>query len=182
MSKGYVYSQSGRLWTAYKTVAPATFAGSTAYTAGGVAPTLLLRKASGSKKTRPLRLDVSQTGTVAGGLITCVIKTDAIDRYSSSGNLWLLGNKHRNVGASDVTPEFTVYDGATATNETSATGHDPRTIFEGSIFQTVTSLGTNFVYDFDDEDWLGATGSVLIYFYATGTAPTLQGTLTVVEE
>jgi hypothetical protein len=176
----YELGNQGRLWTAWKTVAPATFTAQTSYVANGTSPTLLLRKTAGKKLTAPVRLDVSQDGTVAGALIKCVIKTDVLDRYSSGGNLWLIGNKRRDIVATQQ-PEFTVYDSPTASSEAGA-GADPRTVFEGTIFQTVTGLGTNWVYDFDECDELKAAGSILIYFFAAGTAPTLRGTLLVMEQ
>lgn len=176
----YELSQQGRLWTAWKAIVPTAFTCQTAYTANGTTPSLILRKTAGKKVTAPVRLDVSQTGVVAGGLITCVIKTDILDRYTpASGNLWLLGNKRRDIVATQQ-PEFTVYDGPTATAE-NGVGADPRTIFEGTIFPTVTGLGTNWVYDFDECDELKAAGSILVYFFAAGTAPTLRGTLSVLE-
>jgi hypothetical protein len=179
----YELSRQGKLWTCYKSVTPASWLCQTSYAANGTTPSLILRKsvaAGTGNHTAPVRLDISQTGTVAGGLITCVIKTDTIDRLSgTTGNLWSMGNRRRNILVG-VQPQFTLRDGATATAE-NAGGADPRTIFEGTIFQTVTGLGTNWVYDFDEADQLDDVGSILVYFYASGTAPTMQGTLTVLE-
>lgn len=178
----YELSRQGKLWTAFKSVAPATFGGATSYASNGTNPALMLRKSVAvgtGQRTAPVRLDVSQDGVVAGGLITCVIKTDKIDRRTAGGNLWLIGNKRRDI-ASTVQPQFTVYDGPTTSAE-NAGGADPRTIFEGTIFQTVTGLGTNWVYDFDESDELIDVGSILVYFYAASTAPTLHATWTVLE-
>jgi len=171
--------QGPRLWTCFKAVTPASWLGSTSYAANGTNPTLLLRKAGGGAKTQVLRLDISQDSPVAGGLIYCEVKLDRVDRYSAGGNLWLIRAKDTIVPAA-TQPEFTIYDGATATAE-NAGGADPRTIFSGTIFQTVTGLGTGFVLDFQADDRLNGTGSVLIYLYASTTAPTWRGTLTVLE-
>ncbi len=168
-----------KLWTCFKSVTPASWLGSTSYAANGTAPTLLLRKAAGAARTQLLRLDISQDAPVAGGLIYCEVKLDKVDRYSAGGNLWQILAKNTYFPAS-AQPEFTIYDGATATAE-NAGGADPRTIFSGTIFQTVTGLGTGFVLDFQADDCLNGTGSVLIYLYASTTAPTWRGTLTVLE-
>ena len=170
--------RNGTIWTCYKTVAPATFTGQTSYAANGTTPTLLLRKASAKLWTRPMRLDLSQAGTVAGGLINIVIKIDATDRLSSGGSAWL-EQSVITTQSDDASPEFTVLDSATAMSEAAT---EPRTIFHGTLFQTVTASGTGFVYDFDEEDIIGPTGSLLIYTYAATTGPTWQGTLTVREE
>jgi len=166
-------------WTCFNAVTPTAWAGTTSYATNGTNPALILRKLNTGTRTQMKRLDISQTGTVAGGLITCVIKLDLVDRYSSGGNLWTLRAKDVTY-PSTTQPSFTLYDGATATAE-NAGGADPRTIFAGTIFQTVTGLGTGFVYDFQPEDVLSNTGALLIYLYASSTAPSWQGTLTVIE-
>ncbi len=163
-----------RVWTCFKSASPSSWTGQTSFSA--TTPTLLLRKAAGATRTQFRRLDISQTGTVAGGLITCVIKLDSTDRYSSGGNAWLIRAKDLTLTSASQ-PTFTIFDSATATAESS----NVRTIFEGTIFQTVTSLGTGFIYDFPTDDGLPATGSILIYLYASSTGPTFQGTLTVYE-
>lgn len=168
-----------KLWTCFKAVTPSSWLGATSYAANGTNPALILRKAAGSARTQLIRLDISQDAPVAGGLIYCVVKLDPADRYSSGGNLWMIRAKSTIVPAASQ-PEFTIYDSATATAE-SAGSSDPRTIFSGTIFQTVTGLGTGFVLDFQQDDVLNGTGSVLIYLYAASTAPTWRGTLTVLE-
>jgi len=175
-------SSGGNIWTCFKTVAPATFLGATQYVANGIAPTLLLRKTGGVKETRPLILDLSQDGTVAGGIIKCVIKADIIDRNTTpaQGTAWRMRSTSMEVAASKQ-PEFTVLENAAATDETGATA-DPRTIFDSTIFQTVSGLGTGFVFDFKNRVVLKSVGSLLIYIFSSTPAPTMRGTLLVAEE
>lgn len=164
-------------WSCFKSITPATWAGATSYAANGVSPTLILQY--NSFKVTPIRLDISQDSPVAGGLIYCVIKVDTAARYSSGGNLWL-ARAITDAGVS-IQPSFSVYDNPTVTNENIGPAN-PITIFSGTIFQTVTGLGTGFVYDFPSYVYLpGPTGTLLIYLYASTTAPTWRGTLTVME-
>ena len=166
------------IWTAFKhkTPASAPFAGQTSYAANGTNPTLLLRKLAGAKKIRPHRLDLSQEGVVAGGLIRCVIKIDQTDRYVSGGTPWQVKNPQ--MFDPSLTPEFSVLESPTVSSEAAL---DPVTIFDGDIFQTVTSLGLGFVFDFLPHHLLGPTGNVLIYLFAPSTAPTFVGTLEIEE-
>lgn len=165
---------SPKVWSCYKAAVPTSWTGQTSYVA--TTPTLIIRKAAGATRTSFRRLDISQNGVVAGALINVVIKLDTVDRYSAAGNLWLIRAKDFATPAA-TQPTFTIYDTATATAEAATV----RTLFEGTIFQTVTGLGTGFIYDFPAEDVLGATGSLLIYLYAGTTGPTFNGTITVYE-
>lgn len=163
-------------YSCFKAITPSSWTGQTTYGANGTSPTLLLQV--GTYKVRFLRLDISQDTPVAGGLIYCVIKLDTSNRYSSGGNAWVT----RAIGqAATVSPSFTIYDTPTATNENTGSSN-PITIFSGTIFQTITGLGTGFVYDFPDYAFIGdSTGTLLIYLYAASTGPTFRGTLTVTE-
>src|SRR5690349_4912055 len=80
-------------------------------------PTFLLQVPSGTT-CLPLSVDLSQSGTVAGGDITVVIEVDDIDRYSSGGTAETIFSPTKTSGPTSApvarTPACVLYSNPTA--------------------------------------------------------------------
>lgn len=128
-------------------------------------PTFLLRIPTGTVAV-PMFLNLSQSGTVAGGDISVVIEMDDVDRYSSGGTAETVFTPRK----TDVrTPACSVYSSAT----TSA-GYGVR-IWGGTIGPDVSPAEGAVQGPFWRPEmpyFIEGPASLLVYTYAAVTAPT----------
>lgn len=173
MGRNYTYSRHGQLWKATPTSPATTYTGQISFVA--TTPTFLIRMAEATRANRvmPLKMRLSQSGTVAGGNISVAILIDSTDRLSgSTGTVIPQANPCMAAGDTSV---FTVRANPTATAASSAI----RTL---DSFEIVASTGDVIEYDFDAEAQIEGTGSILIYTWAATTGPTWKPVFELVQE
>lgn len=128
-------------------------------------PTILLGNA-GTESTNVnlcLRsIQLSQDGTVAGGVITVVAVLDSVYRWSAAGTA--LSVKNKNSKSSAATGLTKAVHGATAT----AAAATARTI---GVWSAPAAPGTILDLQFEDSIHMGETGSILIYTWNATTKP-----------
>lgn len=136
-------------------------------------PTFLLRVPSGTTAI-PLWVHLNQIGTVAGGIISCLVSFDRVDRYSSSGT-------SENVTAMRtdrlVSSACTLYSGATA-----AAATDARLLFAATLDQDVTDPNlTESIHIVADRDFVSpllvGPAAFLVFTFAATTGPTWNWSL-----
>jgi hypothetical protein len=169
---GFASSYMGGRWIVKNPTPGTGITGSTSLSR--TAPFLIIRQA-GESGTRALTLSTfsfTQVGTVAGGVITLLFGASASDLYSSGGTS--VTPKNLNV-ASSVTQGFTARTGATASG-----GSSSDDIFEFQFAASTTSPSPVTI-NFLDSVRIGTTGSIVVYAFASTTAPTLTFAAEIIE-
>lgn len=173
LGRHHVYSRGGQLWNVTPTSPSTTYTGQISLVA--TTPTFLIRMAEATAANRvlPLKMRLSQSGTVAGGNISVAILMDNTDRLSgSTGTIIEQAQPYMRAGN---TSAFTVRGNPTATAASSAI----RTL---DSFEIIAQTGDILEYDFDAETMIEGTGSILIYTWAATTGPTWKPLFQIAQE
>lgn len=138
-------------------------AGQTSFAA--TTPTFLLRVPAGTVAV-PMFLNLSQTGTVAGGAIDVIIEIDDVDRYSTGGTAETIFNPRKRW---NLAPQCSLYSNATA-----KAGYGVR-LWAATIGQDVSPAEGAIQGPFWRPEmpyFLEGPASLLVFTYAATTAPT----------
>lgn len=164
LGRKYLYSRDAQLFAATPPTPTTTFTGQTSYVA--TTPTFMIYQLAvpTSRRTIPLKMRLTQSGALAGGVISVAVKIDRTNRYSSGGTVIVPAPKAASaLGAS--APAAIIRANATASAE-------PETIGALDSFEVVPAAGAMLEYDFDGEVQIGPSNSILIYTWAASTGPT----------
>lgn len=123
-------------------------------------PTFLLYQASEATLIAINSIVLSQSGTVAGGLIDLVVGIDNTNRFSAGGTVVTPSN----LLAGDATTANSTF----RTNPTATAAGTTDYIFNRTV---AASLGAVSVLDIGDEVVIPQTGSLVIHTAASGTGP-----------
>jgi hypothetical protein len=123
-------------------------------------PTFLIYQASASRRLVLSNFSLGQDGTPAGGTIHVLVAIEAANRYSSGGTSITPQNTN---GESDNSAAFTFKYNPTATS--------PGSVRYLYSWTQPVSIGGLFTPDLQDGVIIGATGSILIYTWASTVAP-----------
>ena len=156
-------AQEGRLYVASDADQDDRVTGQTSF--ANTTPTFMLQVPAGITAL-PLFLNLSQTGTVAGGAIDAIIEIDSIERYASSGTSEKVFNtrKSRNMANKSL-----LYSGATA-----VAGYGLR-LFAATMGQDVSPAEGAVPGPFWKPEipyFLEGPAAWLVYTYAATTGPT----------
>lgn len=170
---GYAASKGGRrFYICDQTSPPATYACQTSFVA--TTPSLIIYKATSAKRHVVTRIEASQATTAAGGNITAHVLIDASNRYSAGGTA--IVPKSGNTAVTTAITDLVVRANATA----SAAGSTHKWI---ASYEAIAMLGTSILFDFEDGILLDkAACSLLIYLFASTTAPTIRWNGEIIEE
>lgn len=145
--------------------------GQTAFAA--TTPTFLIYQAAAVNRVILEQIELTQTGTVAGGAIDIYIAIDTASRYSAAGTPVVPQNMN---AESTEAATFTFTHSATA----SAAGGGTRYIYSRTI---AASVGAEpHIIDLQGAGIIGATGSILVYTVAAVTGPTWKFNFRVAQE
>lgn len=155
---GFYQSYHGRNFlVTHQTIATA-ITGQTSFAT--TTPTFLLYGAAVTKRAVLRSVALSQTGTVAGGAITIVVGVDTTDRFSSGGTAITPVNLN---GQSSTASVYTFKYNATASDVAA------RYIWKEQI---PAALSATWTFKPGSAAMIRATGSILIWTYASTTGPT----------
>lgn len=170
---GYSSARHRRRFTfTGQSATPDTYIGRTSF--GATTPFLLFRKSASNFRHVLSKLELSQASALAGSNITIAIAISNADKYASGGTL-VGAASHHSDGYSDAPNDLTCYHNPTG----AAWSSDTKWL---RAYEVLATLGTTILLDEKDGIILGSTGSLLVYAYATTTAPTLRVNATWIEE
>lgn len=164
---GFTPSRAGKLFTFgdQTAAAPASYTAQTSLVA--TTPFLIFYKAAGGTTRHALRsIELSQTGTVAGGEIKIAVAMDTANRYSAAGTALTPQNMSREFRTTAIT-DLTVRVNATASAQTDAN------IDWLKAYSAVPQVGSTIRINLQDGLILNSgAGSILVYVFAATTGPT----------
>lgn len=159
-AKAYSSCIGGRRYAVTHQTPGTTVTGQTSFVA--TTPTFLISQAnSNGRRVILSNFALCQDGTPAGGAINILVAIDPADRYSSGGTAI---TPQATMADSDFSPGFSFRFNPTASAPSTVRYlyHWKQPVYAGSVFNP----------DLHDGLAIGQTGSILIYTWASSTAPT----------
>lgn len=172
----YGACRAGRAWSIgdQTAAAPASYTAQTALVA--TTPFLLFYRTAVEFRHIIRRIELAQTGTVAGGAITLALAMDTANRFSAGGTVLADQNMNRGFRTNAMT-NLVCRVNATATAQVDAN------LDWLKCWTANEDIGSTITLDFEDGLMLENTaGSILLYVFAATTAPTLYVNADVIEE
>jgi len=176
----YASAKSGRRFAVSHQTPGTAIVGQTSFVA--TTPTFLVSQTAGAKRVVLSSLNLSLVAPAAGGPVNVLVALDRTNRYSAGGTAVTPQNL---LADPDDPADANAAGFSFRTNPTaSAAGvgaNVPRYCWHWTIPRVVANP-TPFSVGFEDGAVIGKTGSILIYTWATGTAPSWLFSYEMIEE